>query len=223
MAFAWIGAVAILAILATGCRQFLGLESPSLAADAQQDSAPPDADPNAPVCTILSPITGTSIAYDATVALTASAIDPQDGTLPDASITWHTDLKTPPLGTGRMLTTQLPVGANVVSCVATDATSLTGVAMITVVSQSPFPTITHPTDGQTRPKNQSIPFNGDARDLEDGTLAGAALAWMSSIDGALGMGTTVNATLSEGVHVVTLAATDSNGNTYATAINLTIQ
>lgn len=222
MAYARIAAVSLV-ILATGCRQVFGLAPPLHMPDAHYDSAGPDADPNAPVCTIVAPMTGSTVAYDATVSLSADATDPQDGRLPDTSITWRTDLNATPLGSGRMLTTQLPVGTNDVSCVATDSTNLVGRATITIISQSPFPTITHPSDGDMRPQNQSIPFNGSARDLEDGAIPGSALAWSSSLDGVLGTGANLSTTLSQGVHTVALAATDSDGNSYVTAINLVIQ
>ena len=215
---AWVRALS-LAILVAGCRQLLGLDSPVV----RPDGAGIDADPNAPVCTIVAPATGVQIAYDETVRLEAMAIDPQDGALPEEQITWHSDLEPAPLGTGTALITQLPVGSNTVSCVVTDSTNLSGVAIITVVSQSPVPRITHPSDGETRPTNQSIPFNGNGRDLEDGTLPPSALMWTSDKDGTLGTGTAVSATLSAGAHVVKLSATDSDGNTYAASITLTIQ
>ena len=217
MATAW--RILLLAISATGCQQLLGLDMPVLRADA----ADIDADPNAPTCTIVVPNQNTRIAYDEQVRLEATASDPQDGTISPAEIAWYSSLQIAPLGTGTPLVTPLRVGINVVSCVVTDSTNRIGTATVTVECQSPYPVITHPGDGETRPKNQPIPFNGNARDLEDGAVPGTALVWSSSKDGPLGSGASVTATLSDGAHIVTLAATDSDGNTYTTSIGLTIQ
>ena len=61
---------------------------------------------------------------------------------------------------------------------------------------------------------QQVVLQGAAYDLEDGTMADAAFAWSSSIDGGLGNGETLNTSeLSTGSHVITLQVTDSDGMT----------
>jgi hypothetical protein len=55
-------------------------------------------------------------------------------------------------------------------------------------------------------------LQGYAYDLEDGTLPDTALRWSSSRDGNLGTGSQVLVSLSPGEHVITLTATDSDGN-----------
>jgi len=55
-------------------------------------------------------------------------------------------------------------------------------------------------------------LQGYAYDLEDGTLLDTALRWSSSRDGNLGTGSQVLVSLSPGEHVITLTATDSDGN-----------
>ena len=59
-------------------------------------------------------------------------------------------------------------------------------------------------------------LQGYGYDLEDGTLEGAALRWRSDRDGDLGTGSQALVTLAPGRHVITLAATDKDGN-HATA------
>jgi hypothetical protein len=86
----------------------------------------------------------------------------------------------------------------------------------------PIAVINHPGDGETRSATSDISFVGTGRDHEGGTLTGSALVWTSSLDGQFGTGGNVTARLSPGNSVVTLTATDTNGNTGSTSISLTI-
>jgi hypothetical protein len=89
--------------------------------------------------------------------------------------------------------------------------------------QNPQATINHPGNGETRPNTMAIPFIGVATDPQDGALTGASLVWVDSIEGQIGTGASFNATLpTVGLHVVTLTATDSDGNTGTDAITLNI-
>ena len=63
-------------------------------------------------------------------------------------------------------------------------------------------------------------LQGYGYDLEDGTLEGAALRWRSDRDGDLGTGSQALVTLSPGRHVITLAATDKDGNTATASISV---
>jgi hypothetical protein len=66
-------------------------------------------------------------------------------------------------------------------------------------------------------EGENITFSGSGTDDEDGELNGGSLVWTSNIDGTLGTGSTVitNA-LTAGDHEITLAVTDSAGQTYIT-------
>jgi hypothetical protein len=86
----------------------------------------------------------------------------------------------------------------------------------------PVATIFSPGDGETRPAATPVVFVGGANDPEDGALSGAALVWCSDLDGEFGTGGSLNAMLSAGQHIVTLSATDSDGNTGADQISLTM-
>lgn len=58
----------------------------------------------------------------------------------------------------------------------------------------------------------TVVLEGEASDLEDGTLDGKALEWTSNLQGFLGNGKSLSKTgLNMGVHNVTLTARDSNG------------
>ncbi len=87
----------------------------------------------------------------------------------------------------------------------------------------PTANINHPGDGEMRPAGVDIPFIGVANDPEDGALTGPAMVWTSNLAGQIGTGETFNAPLAAGMHVVTLTATDSDGNTGTDSITLIIQ
>jgi len=89
---------------------------------------------------------------------------------------------------------------------------------------NPIATINHPGDGETRNPIDPIPFIGVASDPQDGALTGASLVWTSSeLSSPIGTGTSFNATLPVGTHVITLTATDSDSNTGTDTITLTIE
>ena len=86
--------------------------------------------------------------------------------------------------------------------------------------QDPIPVIDHPGDMETRPADVPVPFIGSANDPQDGALPGSALVWTSDLDGEIGTGSMFNAPLSVGTHVVTLTATDSDGNEGTASVTL---
>ena len=183
----------------------------------------PDANLSAPTCVIDGPTNGTATGFDVAVTLAARANDREDGTLTGTSIVWTTNLQTAALGTGDFLMTTLPAGTNAVTCTVTDSNGNTGSASVNVISKSPYAKINHPSEGEMRPASQGVPFVGIGKDQQDGDLTGAALVWTSNLDGALGTGVMFNRQLSVGVHTITLTVTDTNNNTDATTISLTMQ
>lgn len=90
------------------------------------------------------------------------------------------------------------------------------------VNQPPVVNILQPGDGTDWLEGAVITFSGTASDLEDEDLSGA-LAWQSSLDGSLGIGSTVGMALSVGTHTVTASITDSGGRSGEAQIDLTVR
>jgi hypothetical protein len=91
------------------------------------------------------------------------------------------------------------------------------------VGAPPVAQITHPGDAEERVVGVPIPFIGEANDPEDGALAGASLVWTDSVEGEIGQGEQFDAALlTLGDHVVTLTATDADGNIGEASVMLVI-
>jgi hypothetical protein len=82
-----------------------------------------------------------------------------------------------------------------------------------VADKAPIVLLKSPPDGARYVPGQPVPLIAQAYDVEDKSLAAAALAWSSDRDGALGTGALAHATdLSLGVHTLTLDVSDSHGH-----------
>jgi glucose/arabinose dehydrogenase len=91
------------------------------------------------------------------------------------------------------------------------------------VNDAPVVQILQPGGALTVVENTAVIFRGSASDAEDGVLPGTALAWSSSLDGALGVGDSIEtAGLSVGGHVVTLTASDSKGLANSASASVTV-
>jgi hypothetical protein len=91
----------------------------------------------------------------------------------------------------------------------------------TVSNKAPEVTILSPRSGAATITGQAVALSAVALDLEDGSLAGAALSWYSSLSGVLGMGELLHVTnLVTGTHTITLTATDSSGAAASAGVTL---
>ena len=86
---------------------------------------------------------------------------------------------------------------------------------------APGVSITGPADGASVVEGTALTFTGTANDNEDGNLS-ANLTWNSNLDGALGTGASVGATLSVGGHTITASVTDSGGLPGSDQITITV-
>lgn len=87
---------------------------------------------------------------------------------------------------------------------------------------APVVSIIAPNGGDSFASGTTISFAGSATDAEDGDLT-TALVWTSDRDGKIGTGGSFATVLSDGIHVITAAVTDSAGNYAAASITITIQ
>jgi hypothetical protein len=92
----------------------------------------------------------------------------------------------------------------------------------TVPTKGPVVSIFSPASGVSVPSNQTITFTGGGFDPEDGYLPSTALEFRSNLDGNFSTGDTVNRSLSQGVHTITLSGTDKDGNVGEASITLTV-
>lgn len=65
-------------------------------------------------------------------------------------------------------------------------------------------------------------LQGHATDPEDGELVGGSLVWTSNLSDLAVTGTNPTPTLPPGTHVITLAATDSDGNVATDSITINV-
>jgi hypothetical protein len=89
-----------------------------------------------------------------------------------------------------------------------------------VDTKEPIAFIYSPERDGTMPPTGSVYFQGYAFDPEDGSIPETDIYWSSSIDGSLGVGTTILASLSKGQHIIKLSVTDSDGLTATDTINI---
>ncbi len=167
----------------------------------------------APTLQITAPADASVFAPGATVTFTATATDAEDGNL-GAAVTWSSSLDGA-LGTGTPLAvTTLRSGTHVVTATVTDHGGKIATATRTViVNAPPVVTITGPAAAAVFSPGDLVACRATASDVEDGDL-GTAIAWTSSLDGALGTGTALDVTtLRSGTHVLTAAVTDAGGRT----------
>jgi hypothetical protein len=90
-----------------------------------------------------------------------------------------------------------------------------------VYSFLPEVTIASPPDKSTYASGAPILFSGTATDPEDGDLSNA-IVWTSNLDGQIGIGQSVTAVLSNGLHTVRASATDSAGKTGSASVKLRV-
>jgi hypothetical protein len=85
-------------------------------------------------------------------------------------------------------------------------------AVFTLASKPPQVAIINPLNGAMLPPTEPVQLQADAHDPEDGPLSGLSVVW-SEGNNIIGVGAELEASFPEGNHLVTVTATDSDGNT----------
>ncbi|MFT5286039.1 MAG: hypothetical protein ACI8TQ_002207 [Planctomycetota bacterium] len=93
--------------------------------------------------------------------------------------------------------------------------------LIQVSNSSPVVNISAPSNGTSVADGVAITFTASANDAEDGSLT-SSITWSSNLDGALGSGGSISATLSVGSHTITASATDTGGATGNDSVNVSV-
>ncbi|HDY87635.1 MAG TPA: hypothetical protein ENH82_05890 [bacterium] len=90
-------------------------------------------------------------------------------------------------------------------------------------SAVPVANLTGPSDGTEVMQGYLLEMSGTATDDEDGELGDANITWASDLQGTLGQGATLDYRgFVIGKHVITMIATDSDGNTDKVQVNVTV-
>ena len=186
---------------------------------------------NQPVVTITQPTAGATIPWGPPVVLRATAVDPFDGPLPEASIAWTIDGHPVTLDSLHSIPTLAP-GPHTAVATATDnrgagversGTGTSAPVQFTVGPMTAFSAwIVTPAD---------FAQIGDAFSAAVTFTAGSSggtdvhYTWRDDVDGPLGSGQTIHHTLTGGLdfqrtHHVTVTATDSHGRTASKTITV---
>lgn len=178
-----------------------------------------------PTVSLTAPTDGSTYNQGETITFRGTASDNEDGNLTGVSLTWTSSIDGL-IGTGTILpVTTLSTGTHTITLTATDSQgeTVSETIAVTVINSAPSITINTPPDGSIYEIGTAVTLSATVIDEEDGVLGGASLVWSSSLDGALGTGTSVaNVILSKGSHVITLSATDSEGITATSSITIHI-
>ena len=174
-----------------------------------------------PTATITTPADGSTFEEGTSISFDGSGNDQEDGDV-TSSLIWSSSINNA-LGNGGSVSAILSVGTHSITATATDSQGATGGDSITVIVNNILPTvtITSPTENETIEEGDSINLMGTANDPVEEDLSGT-IVWNSSIDGVLGTGASISATLSPGIHTVTASATDSHSGTGSASIIVTV-
>ncbi len=171
------------------------------------------------------PANGASFKTGDAVTFVGNASDPEDGTLTGNSLKWFSHIDGI-LGEGSTITySRLKEGSHQISLVAEDSEGNTKTAQIKIQITNPPPeiTITSPLNNSTYTPNNTISFNAEARDEQDGPLTGSSIQWRSDKDGVIGTGEYLQSSkLTTGTHIITAKATDSHGASTEASVTISI-
>lgn len=92
-----------------------------------------------------------------------------------------------------------------------------------VYAVPPTSVIIFPADGSVIKQGVKLPLKGLGNDPEDKRLKDDKLDWKSDKDGILGNGETLPVLLTNGIHIITLTVTDSEGLSSSSSVTVTVK
>ena len=203
-----------LLLLVVGCGGGAVQDAP--AGLAQEDSSTN----TAPSISVLSPNNGGNQMENESTSLTASASDQEDGDISD-NISWSSNIDGD-LGIGSSIIVNLSPGTHVISALISDSGDLTNSDSVnfSINSSNSAPSISiiSPSDGANQDVNSTTTLTATANDQEDGNLD-SIIQWSSSIDGDLGVGSSIVIQLTAGTHSISAAVVDSGNLSSAISIS----
>ena len=183
---------------------------------------------SSPTVSIISPADGSTSPDNGSITFTGSGLDVEDGPLYGLFLVWTSNIDGL-IGTGSPLIASLNVGNHTITLTAKDGLGATGSASvdITVEAEVPFNSspvayITPFADNLSFLTSDLITFTGSGFDAQDLNLPDDRLVWTSSIDGNLGTGPSIIVPLGAGSHIITLTATDFQGDIGTTTLSITV-
>ena len=91
-----------------------------------------------------------------------------------------------------------------------------------VEAKAPRVSILSPANGDAVVEKTPVQFAASIEDLQDANLRPRKIVWRSSIQGAIGRGSTITAELEPGSHRITVRATNSAGRTGTASLDLEV-
>lgn len=190
---------------------------------------------------ISSPTDNDSFGTGTAITFTASAVDVEDGTILGQDnpilgndIVWSSSLDGPFGAQSNTFSSNvLTVGSHLITSTVTDSDGNTAFAEVNIIitDGSPVATISAPIGGTSVTTGTNVTFTATVTDTEDGNitgqntpLTGNNIVWSSDLDGNFGANSNsiTFSSLSNGTHVITVTATDSDGNTGTSNVGFTV-
>ncbi len=152
--------------------------------------------------------------------------------LVDSDYVWTSNISGV-VGTGHDAWVNLPAGIHQITLTVTDLLSQTATAAVSIgvrpnIPSCPTVRITSPVEVYAPVESPTFTFEGSATDPVDGTLPDSGLTWFSNVDGPLGTGHAITATLSHFAtcgskrHIITLQGRNSAGGVATHAITIDV-
>lgn len=179
-----------------------------------------------PMVHLMAPQNGEQYIRDSSVLLEGYGDDAQDGTIDPRFYSWSSDVNGE-LGNGYRINPYLSEGDHVISLSIQDSEGKTKTEQVHISIVPSFPpvvTVITPLDRHIFTEGETISFESEAIDPEDGTLAGESILWESSIDGVLGAGNSLSLnSLTPGDHTIIVHARDNDGVETRKEVHISVQ